>query len=235
MHSARIVATSFRQVWTPSPMFFEEAYLRSVSFWGADATGLVVRKANMKEVDMRWSDLSWMQAQGLEMERINLDYAILRGSVFDKAVLTDVSMRCCDMSKASFHGAHLRDVSFSCSEKLGGRLARPAPVENRIVRELFVRPSLRGTSFRGAVLESPDFQGTDLTDTDFRDATLRMPLFRGAHFYRTDFSGATVEGVTTVTPIQRAGAICYSDREDLSRRLKRTRLGMKVPRSRSGP
>jgi len=105
--------------------------------------------ADLKEADLRDSNLTGTDFCGSELSNASFDRSDLDGSKFRAAALKGASFDGADLTNAVFAGGDLRDVSFD-----GAKLT-----------DATIKTSdLRGTTFAGATLDGTYFGHSDLRE-----------------------------------------------------------------------
>jgi hypothetical protein len=115
--------------------------------------------------------------QWLDLRRINLNGADLRGAFLDRTRFDESSLDCADLMRASLVGADFRGAS------------------------------LRKAHFRQAQLDRANFLGADLRDASLREARLRNANVLGAKLDNTTLIGADLVGLQYATRDQISVAI----------------------------
>jgi uncharacterized protein YjbI with pentapeptide repeats len=169
--------------------------LRGVDLRKADATGVVLDGADIRDAHLR----------GMQLAQSNLRAADLRNAKLDGVLLVGADLRDAQLQEATFAGAQLKGVRFS--EKTDMRGARFEGADLRGV-DLKQAPlagvvmstatqldpdGLRGTTLTGAVFTNMTLTKLDIRRADFTAANLDMAQFTGIRAGKqTKFNGASL-------------------------------------------
>lgn len=145
---------------------------------GADLTGSLLTNCSGEKVSLRACKL-----KNVRIECVKARKTSFLGASFDEALLESVYLgpRTLDLSKTSYRGARLTDVTFMLA-----RLPEADFTGARLTDCSFRRGILDGASFRGATLTRVSLEEATLVGADFTDAELhRMdqweePNYQGA-------------------------------------------------------
>ncbi|MGE5504938.1 MAG: pentapeptide repeat-containing protein [Actinomycetota bacterium] len=148
--------------------------------------------------------VSWLQSQGAQGKRANLEGMDLASADLSKAVLANATLRRAELSDANMaearlDGADLRHAVLSAANLSGANLGVA---------------SLRHANLAIANLEGAVLRGTDLSGATFRGARLEGADFKGAMLVSTDLREADLSRVDNLTQAQVDKAVC-----DMSTRL----------------
>ena len=170
---------------------------------------LNLRKADLRRMDLRATNLAWAilveaDLRGAILDRANLQGANLaiadvRGTWLSKSDLREAKLnladfRGADLTKADLKGANLNGANFMWGplSYIGGRLESTVPGSSDH-RTQFV-----GAKFKGATVRNAYFQGADLTDANFEGADLTGSRFQRAFVLLADNSSYDNPSFNTV-------------------------------------
>jgi len=113
---------------------------------------------------------------------------------FTATDLTDNAFVSSDFNNSNFRGARLSSARFTGCKLTGANLTETKAMLVVFEETLLTAASLRGFSFRKAVLNQLDFQFADLRSCDFRDAVFDDCSLREANLADARFEGADLRG-----------------------------------------
>lgn len=158
---------------------FEEAYVSTVIFNGADLTA-----ARFMGADIAESVFARAILKGADLRRAHLS--------------TSTNQRAASFEEADLSGADLRSADFGFgrnrSTKDGPKFFRADLSGANLAESSAVDSDFRDANFERADLSGTRFVGSDLRGARFRGAKLAGTDFRGADFRDADFEGADLSG-----------------------------------------
>jgi uncharacterized protein YjbI with pentapeptide repeats len=181
--------------------------LRGVDLRKADATGVVLDGADIRDAHLR----------GMHLAQSNLRAADLRNAKLDGVLLVGADLRDAQLQEATFAGAQLKGVRFSEKTDVRGARFEGADLRGMDLKQAPLAgvvmstatqldpDGLRGTTLTGAVFANMTLTKLDIRRADFTAANLEMAQlieiragkktkFTGASLRKARFAGGIMKG-----------------------------------------
>ena len=118
--------------------------IANVSLMLSNFSSSRLNKAKFSETKLEFSDLSNVDAQGITMLKMDMDFSIMKNANFSHS----------DIRDSSFNAVYGDNVNFSFS---------------KLEKIRFTESRLKGANFSGTILKDVSFVFADLTEADFTD------------------------------------------------------------------
>ncbi len=135
-------------------------------------------KIDLKEVDLRGTNLIGANLNGADLRRAKLNGADLRGAQLNKANLRGANLNGADLVGAKLNEANLIGASLNGTDLRGVDLIG-AKLHNASLRGA----NLNGADLRRAYLNKADLSGAKFDGVDFRDADFTGAILYGDQLY----------------------------------------------------
>lgn len=164
--------------------------------------------------EVRWQDLSGIDASGRDLSNLNLEALTLHQANFQGAILRNANFSHAHLWEANFNGADLRDATLphawlEHADLRGADLRGANLQEARLSSAQLYRTDLRGAwlvnaqcfnselievDLSGADLTGINLNNSDLTRVKLKRASLLLASLRGAQLHHCDLTGARFQG-----------------------------------------
>ncbi len=170
--------------------------LRAINIAYQSYVGCAFRECDLRQVDMRKTNLSWCDLQDARIEGSDLTDAVLsharlKGANLEHADLSNANLQYCDLEGASLRFAILDGANLGAAQLQG------ADLRGAVLLRLLGASSNQGTNWAGVLLDGARVDDATYTALGGIRATQRNPqyknLMRGA-------APISLEGLVVTTP-----------------------------------